>query len=116
MSTYGLERLFSPRSIAVVGGSPRPSSLGAAVLRNIKASGFAGKVGVVNRQYADVDGVPTVPDLKSLPFVPDLVVISAPAKPASATISGTAAAGALKTTRSGTNCRDFMSGNVRTPS
>ncbi|MCA3581914.1 MAG: acetate--CoA ligase family protein, partial [Bradyrhizobium sp.] len=79
MSTYGLERLFSPRSIAVVGGSPRPSSLGAAVLRNIKASGFAGKVGVVNRQYADVDGVPTVPDLKSLPFVPDLVVISAPA-------------------------------------
>ena len=79
MSTFGLERVFSPRSIAVVGGSPRPSSLGAAVLRNIKASGFGGKVGVVNRQYADVDGVPTVPDLKSLPFTPDLVVISAPA-------------------------------------
>ncbi|WP_338830096.1 bifunctional acetate--CoA ligase family protein/GNAT family N-acetyltransferase [Bradyrhizobium sp. 27S5] len=79
MSTFGLERVFSPRSIAIVGGSPRPSSLGAAVLRNVKASGFTGRVGVVNRQYADVDGEPTVPDLKSLPFVPDLVVISAPA-------------------------------------
>ncbi|MCC8983008.1 bifunctional acetate--CoA ligase family protein/GNAT family N-acetyltransferase [Bradyrhizobium acaciae] len=79
MSTYGLERLFSPRSIAVVGGSPRPSSLGAAVLRNIKASGFAGRLGVVNRHYAEVDGEPTVPDLKSLPFVPDLIVISAAA-------------------------------------
>ena len=51
MSTYGLERLFSPRSIAVVGGSPRPSSLGAAVLRNIKASGFAGKVGVARDNH-----------------------------------------------------------------
>ncbi|QOZ30596.1 bifunctional acetate--CoA ligase family protein/GNAT family N-acetyltransferase [Bradyrhizobium sp. CCBAU 53421] len=78
MSTYGLERLFSPRSIAIVGGSPRPSSLGAALLRNIKASGFPGRLGVVNRHYADVDGEPTVADLKSLPFVPDLVVISAP--------------------------------------
>ncbi|MCC8966900.1 bifunctional acetate--CoA ligase family protein/GNAT family N-acetyltransferase [Bradyrhizobium sp. Pear76] len=79
MSTFGLERVFSPRSIAVIGGSPRPSSLGAAVLRNIKASGFAGRLGVVNRHYAEVDGEPTVPDLKSLPFVPDLIVISAAA-------------------------------------
>ncbi|MGY3486257.1 acetyltransferase [Bradyrhizobium sp. USDA 4011] len=79
MSTFGLERVFSPRSIAIVGGSPRPSSLGAAVLRNLKASGFAGRLGVVNRYYADVDGQSTVSDLKSLPFVPDLVVISAAA-------------------------------------
>ncbi|MTV17753.1 MULTISPECIES: bifunctional acetate--CoA ligase family protein/GNAT family N-acetyltransferase [Bradyrhizobium] len=93
MSTYGLERLFSPRSIAIVGGSPRPSSLGAAVLRNIRASGFAGRVGVVNRNYADVDGAPTVPDLKSLPFVPDLVVISARAAAVPEIVAEAASAG-----------------------
>ncbi|WP_316395370.1 bifunctional acetate--CoA ligase family protein/GNAT family N-acetyltransferase [Bradyrhizobium sp. 33ap4] len=93
MSTYGLERLFSPRSIAIVGGSPRPSSLGAAVLRNIRASGFTGRVGVVNRNYSDVDGTPTVPDLKSLPFVPDLVVISAPAAAVPEIVAEAASAG-----------------------
>ncbi|MCS3444809.1 MULTISPECIES: bifunctional acetate--CoA ligase family protein/GNAT family N-acetyltransferase [Bradyrhizobium] len=93
MSTYGLERLFSPRSIAIVGGSPRQSSLGAAVLRNIKASGFTGRVGVVNRNYADVDGAPTVPELKSLPFVPDLVVISAPAAAVPEIVAEAASAG-----------------------
>lgn len=79
MSTFRLERVFSPRSVAVVGGSSRPSSLGAAVLRNIKASGFTGRIGVVNRRYPEVDGEPTVPDLKSLLFVPDLIAVSAPA-------------------------------------
>ncbi|WP_076863243.1 bifunctional acetate--CoA ligase family protein/GNAT family N-acetyltransferase [Bradyrhizobium mercantei] len=93
MSTFGLERVFSPRSIAVIGGSPRPSSLGAAVLRNIKASGFTGKLGVVNRHYAEVDGAPTVPDLKSLPFVPDLVVISAPAAAVPEIVAEAGAAG-----------------------
>ncbi len=33
MSTYGLEKLFSPRSVAVVGASPRATSPGRAVLR-----------------------------------------------------------------------------------
>ena len=41
MSTYRLDQLFSPRSVAVVGASPRPTSPGRAVLGNLKA-GFAG--------------------------------------------------------------------------
>jgi acetyltransferase len=79
MSTFRLERVFSPRSLAIVGGSPRPSSLGAAVLRNVRASGFAGSVAIVNQRYPDIDGEPAVLNLKSLAFVPDLIVISAPA-------------------------------------
>jgi acetyltransferase len=78
MSTFGLERVFSPRNVVVVGGSPRPSSLGAAVLRNVTAGGFAGQVAVVNPRYAEIAGEPTVADLTSLPFVPDLIVITAP--------------------------------------
>ncbi|MFB9262370.1 bifunctional acetate--CoA ligase family protein/GNAT family N-acetyltransferase [Bradyrhizobium erythrophlei] len=79
MSTFGLERVFSPRSIAVVGGSSRPSSLGLAVLRNVKASCFAGRIAVVNPKHAAIDGERAFPDLKSLPFVPDLIAVTAPA-------------------------------------
>jgi acetyltransferase len=84
MSTFGLERVFSPQRIAIVGGSSRPSSLGAIVLRNITRAGFAGDVAVVNPNHARIDGNATYPNIASLPFVPDLVVITAPA----ATIPG----------------------------
>jgi acetyltransferase len=79
MSTFGLERVFSPRSVALVGGSSRPSSLGAKVLLNLSKSGFAGVIAVVNPKRNLVDGFNTYSSLSSLPFVPDLIVITAPA-------------------------------------
>jgi acetyltransferase len=79
MSTFGLDRVFAPRNVALVGGSPRPSSLGAKILRNLDAGGFAGKIVVVNPKRAAVDGFDAYPSLTSLPFVPDLIVITAPA-------------------------------------
>ncbi|KWV52166.1 GCN5 family acetyltransferase [Bradyrhizobium macuxiense] len=93
MSTFGLERVFSPRTIAVVGGSSRPNSLGMAVLRNIKAAGFAGSVAVVNPRHAVIDGERTFPDLKSIPFVPDLIVVTAPAAAIPGIIADAAAIG-----------------------
>jgi acetyltransferase len=79
MSTYNLDRLFAPRSVAVVGASPRPGSLGAAVLGNLLEAGFAGEIGIVNPRYGEIAGKPVVPSIDRLPFVPDLVVITAPA-------------------------------------
>jgi acetyltransferase len=48
MSTYRLDKLFSPRAVAVVGASPRDSSAGHAVLGNLRRGGFAGAIGLVN--------------------------------------------------------------------
>jgi acetyltransferase len=79
MSSFGLERIFAPGSVALVGGSPRPSSLGAIILRNIVEGGFRGKIAVVNREYQEIGGRKTCPDLRALSFVPDLIVITAPA-------------------------------------
>jgi acetyltransferase len=79
MSDFGLQKVFAPRSLALVGGSPRPSSLGAKVLRNLRDGGFSGEIGVVNPTHRQVGGLSTCPDLSSLPFVPDLIVITAPA-------------------------------------
>src|SRR5262245_40699200 len=80
MSSYNLERLLTPRSLAVIGASSRSGSVGSAVLANLRAAGFPGQVGVVNPHQSEVHGMAAVPSLARLPFVPDLAVISAPAR------------------------------------
>src|SRR5260370_36037340 len=79
MSTYRLKNLLSPRSLALVGASPRQGSVGRAILANIHKAKFKGEFGLVNSRYAEIDGVATVGNLGKLPFVPELVVITAPA-------------------------------------
>src|SRR3954452_19688576 len=79
MSTYHLENLLSPRSVALVGASPRQGSVGRAILRNIHEAKFKGEFGLVNPNYAEIDAIAAVSTLDKLPFVPELVVISAPA-------------------------------------
>jgi acetyltransferase len=79
MSTYRLNNLLAPRSVALVGASPRPGSVGHAIVRNIRTAQFKGEFGVVNPRHRDIDGVATVSSLARLPFVPELVVITAPA-------------------------------------
>ena len=60
MSTYRLETLFAPRSVAIVGGSPRQTSTGRAVLDNLLGSGFPGAIYLVNPHYDEIEGVRTV--------------------------------------------------------
>jgi len=79
MSTYHLQSVFRPQSVAVVGGSPRERSAGRAVMRNLRAAGFPGKVAWINPRYSEIDGIRTVKRLKDLDWVPELVVITAPA-------------------------------------
>jgi acetyltransferase len=79
MSTYRLQNLLSPRSVALVGASPRPGSVGRAILHNICKAKFKGDFGLVNTHYSEIDSVGTVNSLGKLPFVPELVVITAPA-------------------------------------
>jgi acetyltransferase len=79
MSTYRLKNLLSPRSLALIGASPRRGSVGRAILHNVRKAGFKGEFGLVNTRYADIDGIATVGSLGKLPFVPELVVITAPA-------------------------------------
>lgn len=79
MSLYRLDRMFAPRSLALIGASPRAGSLGRAILANLRDAGFEGPIGVVNPKHAEIDGVRAVPDIAALPFVPDIVIVSAPA-------------------------------------
>lgn len=79
MSTYNLDRVLSPRAVALIGASPRPASLGGAILKNLHAAQFAGPIGLVNARYGEIGGVATTPSLAQLSFVPDLIIVTAPA-------------------------------------
>ena len=94
MSTYKLDRLFSPRSVAVVGASPRPTSPGHAVIRNLKAAGFAGRIDLVNPHYSEIEGLRALPSYDQLSETPDLMVVAAPAS----AVPGIVAAAAEKGT------------------
>lgn len=78
MSTYRLSNLLSPRSVALVGGSPRQNSVGRAILENIKSAGFEGDIGLVNPVYRQISGIASVRRLDQLPFIPELVILTSP--------------------------------------
>jgi acyl-CoA synthetase (NDP forming)/GNAT superfamily N-acetyltransferase len=74
-----LRHVLAPRSVAVVGASDRPGTVGAAVLGNILAGAFTGAVYPVNPRHAQVAGRPAYPSVAAIPDPPDLVVIAVPA-------------------------------------
>lgn len=79
MSVRNLSYLFRPQSIAMIGASDRPGSVGATVYRNLLNGGFAGPVYAVNPRHAKVAGHRAYKNIASLPKTPDLAVIATPA-------------------------------------
>ncbi len=78
MSTRYLQRMFRPRSIAVVGANNRPQRVGNVIMRNLLAGGFDGPIMPVNPRAEAVAGVLTYPDVSSLPRTPDLAILCTP--------------------------------------
>jgi acetyltransferase len=79
MDIHGLNRFFDPQRIALIGVTINPNSVGGRVLANLIGGGFRGVVYPVNPEAEAVLGVSCFPDLASLPRLPDLAVICAPA-------------------------------------
>ena len=92
MSTYLLDRLFVPRSIAVIGGSPRATSPGRAVLKNLRSGGFAGSIQLVNPHYDNIEGIAAAESYDAL-STPDVAVIAVPAPAVAAVVRAAAAKG-----------------------
>jgi acetyltransferase len=78
---HSLESLFHPQSVAVIGASNRPHSVGATVMRNLLAGGFPGPIMPVNPRHTAVAGVLAYPDVSALPTPPELAVICTPPLP-----------------------------------
>ena len=78
MTIRNLDALFQPRSVALVGASPRPGSLGQLVARNLVRAGFQGATYFVNPTATTIEDQPCYPDVASLPEAPDLAIIATP--------------------------------------
>ena len=79
-----LRHVLTPASVAVIGVSRRPGSVGRAILANLIDAGFPGRVYAVNPRGAELSadalaGMPWVPSAAALPEPVDLAVIAAPA-------------------------------------
>lgn len=79
MSVRYLDHFFTPRSVAVVGASARPGSVGATVFANLAAGGFRGAIWPVNPRSGEIGGVKAFRDVADLPGAPGLAVICTPA-------------------------------------
>ncbi|MBS0409961.1 MAG: bifunctional acetate--CoA ligase family protein/GNAT family N-acetyltransferase [Proteobacteria bacterium] len=78
MTTRNLDALFEPKSIALIGASNRPGSVGAVLARNLLDSGFAGPVLPVNPHEAFIRSTLAYASVADLPLAPDLAVIATP--------------------------------------
>src|SRR5487761_340898 len=80
MTSRNLEFFFKPCSVALIGASDRPYSVGATVMRNLLMGGFAGPIWPVNLRRSAVADQPAYASVRELPATPDLAVICTPAR------------------------------------
>jgi acetyltransferase len=78
MSVRNLEFLLKPSSVALIGASPKASTVGAVIFRNLSTAGFRGEIYPVNPNYEKIKNARAYPDIASLPKAPDLAVIATP--------------------------------------
>lgn len=94
MSIRNLDRLLEPRSVALIGASATPGSMGATVMGRLRASAFNGEIWLVNPKYSEIDGMACFPSVADLPSPPDLGVVVTPPQTVPGLIGELGAAGA----------------------
>lgn len=83
-----IERLLRPRSIVIVGFSPRPGTAGQTILENLTLNDFEGPIHLLGRTAGMVGDRPIVTDFAELPDGIDLAILTLPANGVVAAIEG----------------------------
>ena len=91
--SHPLDPLFAPRSVAVIGATERPGSVGRSVLWNLLSNPFGGTVFPVNSKRPNVLGIKAYPRVSDLPDKVDLVVVTTPADTVPDVLTESVAAG-----------------------
>ncbi|MGD9395804.1 MAG: acetate--CoA ligase family protein [Candidatus Thorarchaeota archaeon] len=82
----GIDVLFNPRSIAVIGASATKGKLGNDVLRNLIDSGFDGRIYPVNPRNGEILGLKAYRSISEIPSDVDVAIIVIPVKYVLATV------------------------------
>src|SRR5438128_3313035 len=75
----GLETLFAPKSVAVIGATERSGTVGRTVLWNLIQSRFRSKVYAVNPTHSEILGLKAYKGVGNIPEKVDLAVVATPA-------------------------------------
>lgn len=75
----GLESIFLPRSVAVIGATDREGTVGRSIVSNLLESKFPIKVYAVNPSHSEVLGIKTYKQIGDIPGGVDLAVVVTPA-------------------------------------
>jgi acetyltransferase len=75
-----IEYILSPKSIAIVGASNRPGSLGLAIFRNLLEAAYQGILYPVNPKAKSIQGVKAYPNLVDIPDEVDMAVLIVPSE------------------------------------
>jgi acetyl coenzyme A synthetase (ADP forming)-like protein len=93
-SAESVRALLHPKSVALIGASRRPGTIGHALLANLRRDGFAGPLYPVNPEAAEIDGVRTYPSVAAIGRAFDLGVVAVPAAKVLSAVEDCARAGA----------------------
>ncbi|MCS7032115.1 MAG: acetate--CoA ligase family protein, partial [Gloeomargarita sp. SKYG116] len=88
-----LEAILRPRTVAVIGATERPGSVGRTLLWNLISTPFGGTVFPVNPKRPSVLGIKAYPRIQDVPDPVDLAVIATPAPTVPEVIAECAQAG-----------------------
>lgn len=93
-----LDGLLYPNAVAVIGASRSPGKVGYAILSNLVASGYAGKIIPVNPKIDEILGLPCYKDVREAKIKVDLCIVVVPPAAVMAALESAAAAGAQAVT------------------
>lgn len=74
-----LEKLFNPKTVAIVGASDKEGSVGKAITQNLLSLGFSGEVFLVNPKYKELLGKKCYTNLNEIEVEIDLAIVVIPA-------------------------------------
>jgi acetyltransferase len=77
--SYGLEAMFAPASVAVIGATDRSGTVGRTILENLLHGRYQGKVYAVNEKHPEVQGLKAFASVRDIPTPVDLAVVVTPA-------------------------------------
>ncbi len=80
MVTLNLDKIFHPKSVAIIGASDEEGTVGCALMKNFRELGFDGRLYPVNIRKSEVFGLQAYPSVDQIPETVDLAVIATPAQ------------------------------------
>jgi acetyltransferase len=78
--TLNLDKIFNPRSVAIIGASDEEGTVGYALMKNFTELGFEGKIYPVNIRKTEILGIKAYQTIEQIPESIELAVIATPAE------------------------------------